>query len=148
MIDAIPKLRGAPGKRLALATALFALPGVAMAAQFPAGRWYTEGDKAVIQIGPCGGALCGRIEHVLKADPGASRTDVHNPDPALRGRPIEGLSVLTGLRADGDRWLGEVYDPQTGKRYKAIVAPGPADTLKLTGCLWVLCQTHAWRRAQ
>lgn len=134
-------------RRVALAAALVLLPGSAVAAPFPAGRWLTQGEKAVIQIGPCGQALCGRIEHVLKADPGASRIDIHNPDPTLRGRPIEGMTILIGLRLDGGRWLGQVYDPQSGKRYKAIVAPGPGDSLKLTGCLWVMCQTQAWRRA-
>jgi uncharacterized protein (DUF2147 family) len=74
----------------------------------PAGRWLTEDGAAVIEIAPCGPALCGAIHKVLNADPKAPKTDVHNPDPRLRQRPTANLRILSGFVPDGSRWKGHI----------------------------------------
>lgn len=82
------------------------------------GHWYTS-DKSVVEIKPCptASALCGYL--MFAREYGA---DELNPDPALRKRPICGLLVLELRRwADGVWRDGTVYDPETGKRYKAAL---------------------------
>jgi uncharacterized protein (DUF2147 family) len=123
---------------LALAVAL-----PAFAAQPIAGRWLTADGGAVVAIGPCGAALCGRIAKLLKGPPSGPPIDALNPDPALRGRPLVGLAILTNLTPNGDGWKGQVYDPKTGKTYRAFVARDGAK-LKVQGCVAVFCQTIMW----
>ena len=113
----------------------------------PVGRWLTEGDQAIVEIAPCGAALCGAINRVLKADPKAPKTDINNPDSRLRQRPTGSLRILTGFTPDGSRWRGQVYDPRSGRTYKSFIEVRADQTLALTGCVWKLCQTQSWRKA-
>ena len=129
-----------------MATALL-LASPAVAQTSPVGRWITEGDKAIVEIMPCGQALCGAVRKVLKTEPGAAAFDIHNADVRLRKRTVVGLNILTGFRRDGARWKGSIYDPRTGKTYKSFVEVKPAGTLALSGCVWMLCQTQTWRPA-
>lgn len=49
--------------------------------------------------------------------PGAIRTDVANPEPAQRTRPMLGLGILHGFAWDRDGWHGRIYDPISGHTY-------------------------------
>lgn len=129
-------------RRLVAGLALtVALP--AFAAQPIAGRWLTADGGAVVAIGPCGAALCGRIAKLIKGPPSGPPVDARNPDPKLRARPLVGLIILTGLTLDGDAWKGQIYDPKTGKTYRAIVTRD-GGKLKVQGCVAVFCQTMTW----
>lgn len=119
--------------------------GTAHAAQPIAGRWITQDGGAIVQIGPCGDATCGKIATVLKARPGAAATDVNNPDSALRARPIVGLPILSGFSDAGDDWRGRIYDPRNGKSYKSIVSRAKDGTLQVKGCISFICQTQVWK---
>ena len=133
-------------KRLILAAmALSASAGAAAPAPV-AGRWLTPERDAMVEIGACGAQLCGRIARVLKADPSKPKTDVNNPDPALRSRPVVGLPILTGFTAGKDQWNGRIYDPRNGKSYRSILIRDGA-TLKVKGCLGPFCKTQVWTRA-
>ena len=65
----------------------------------PLGEWITEGGKARVRLAPCSSdaqRLCGVITWSYRP-PGAESgplRDIHNQDPALRSRPIVGLSLL------------------------------------------------------
>lgn len=134
-------------KRFAFLLATMATPVLA-APQTVTGRWLTPEGKAIVEIAPCGQALCGRIAKVLKPRPGGPAVDVKNPDPAQRTRPIEGIRILTGLAADGDRWKGRIYDPESGRTYRAELTRAGA-TLKVKGCLvGPLCRTQEWSQAR
>lgn len=124
-----------------------AIPAAA-APTSPVGRWLTQGDQAIVAIAPCGPALCGAIYKVLKIDPKAPTTDINNPDARLRNRPTSSLRILTGFVPDGSRWRGQAYDPRSGRTYKSFIEVGQDGALALTGCVWKLCQTQSWRRAQ
>ncbi|GGO94491.1 DUF2147 domain-containing protein [Stakelama pacifica] len=129
------------------AGAALALASPALAAPQPiAGKWISEGGKALVQIGQCGNTVCGKIIKVLKHDPKRPTTDVENPDPKLRDRPIEGLTILTGFTPDGDVWRGEIYDPQSGKTYRSVLQ---RENGKLTvkGCVAIFCKTQHWKAA-
>lgn len=119
-----------------------------VSAQSVTGRWVTEGNKALVSIAPCGAALCGKVDRILAKTPQANQTDSNNPDAKLRSRPIVGINILSGFVADGKRWKGRIYDPESGKSYRSIVERGPGDTLKVKGCIAVFCKTQTWRAAR
>ena len=129
------------------AAATASLPAPAFAAPPIAGRWLTADGSAVVRIGDCGGTVCGRILRVIKGrPPGGPRVDTLNPDPKLKTRPLVGMPILTEMTASGDDWKGQIYDPKTGKTYRAVVARDGAN-LKVQGCVAIFCQTVIWTRA-
>ena len=132
-----------------IALLLAASPTAALAAPQPVtGRWLTEDGKAQVEIGTCGSTICGQIARVLVPPPaGKPTTDYKNPDPALRARPLQGLTILSGFGADGDQWTGRIYDPQSGKTYRSVLERDGAK-LKVKGCIAFFCKTQTWTRAR
>ncbi len=131
--------------RLIVAVAML---GIAAAPPAPlTGRWLTVEGKALVEIGTCGGQICGRIAKVLKPRPGGAAVDVNNPDERLRGRPIDGIMILSGFTADGDRWKGRIYDPESGRTYRSeLIRAG--SVLKVKGCIGPFCRTQEWTQAR
>jgi uncharacterized protein (DUF2147 family) len=113
-------------------------------------RWHTPGDKAVVEIAPCGKQLCGTIiSAALLPATGAPPRDSRNPDPALRNRSIVGVRLLSGFIPDGSGWKsGTIYNPTNGKTYRSELTLGADGRLKVSGCVAIFCQTQIWRRAR
>jgi uncharacterized protein (DUF2147 family) len=133
--------------RLAVAIAVVAAPGAAIAAQPVTGRWVTEDGKAIVTIGTCGTTICGQVTRILVNPPGGPPVDANNPDPKLRKRPVQGLQILSGFTPDGDTWKGRIYSPEEGKTYKSVLQREGADTLKVKGCVLFFCKTQTWKKA-
>lgn len=128
--------------------ALAALAPQVWAAEPITGRWVTAEKDAVVAIGKCGKALCGRIEKFLIAPAGGNdQRDINNSDPAKRSRKLLGTAILYGLAADGGAWRGQVYDPKTGKTYTSEVRRKPDGSLEVKGCVGPFCQAQVWRKA-
>lgn len=109
---------------------------------------YLDSDGYVeITVGSCGSARCGTITRIIKRKPGEPLNDAHNDNPALRDRPIKGINILQGLRWEDGAWRGEVYNPEDGGTYRAVVKPGKGGTLEVKGCLGFLCRTKIWPAA-
>lgn len=129
-----------------LALLLLLLPG--NAAPGIEGMWLTDDRKGVVRIGPCGAQMCGWIAQVLDKRPGVPSTDVSNPDPKLRQRPILGLQTLSGFTREGGVWKnGRAYDPKSGRSYRATLQLNPDGSLKVTGCVLFICRSLRWTRA-
>ena len=120
----------------------------AMAAESIQGHWYTKGKRAVVTIAPCGQSICGRLTRFIEQPRDGVTTDVNNPDPALRKRKLVGLPILTGFVADGKKWRGKIYDPESGKTYRSIVTPEKNGTLSVEGCIAMFCQAQTWTAAK
>jgi uncharacterized protein (DUF2147 family) len=125
---------------------------LALAAASPAtvaGLWLNDDRKGLVQIAPCGRKLCGTIVKVLDRDPKAPKTDIHNPDPKLRGRTIVGMPVLTGFEGSGGSWKGgRAYDPESGKSYRSFLELQPDGSLKVSGCILFICEARRWTRVR
>lgn len=120
----------------------------AHAAEPVTGTWLTDKKDGIIEIAPCGPRICGRLVKML-APPEGPPVDRNNPDPALRGRPLLGMTVLSGFTAEGDLWRGSGYDPKAGKSYNTTLQRTGPDTLKIRGCLIAfLCRSAIWSRAR
>ena len=126
---------------------------VALACTIPAsaavpvtGRWLTAERDSIIQIGACGKSVCGRVVKVLKMMPdGRAPIDANNPDPRLRTRAVEGITILTGFTDQGSIWLGRIYDPKSGKSYKSKLSRNPDGTLNVQGCVAFFCRAFTWQ---
>lgn len=140
---AFAKTRGM-WKPIAALAALFAA-SPAFAAASVAGRWFTADGQAIVEIGPCGAKHCGRIVRILAAEPKGPSRDEYNPNPALRGRPILGLTVLTGFTDAGAQWNGQIYDPNKGKTYRSVLTRKPDGNLAMKGCIGPFCRTQVWK---
>jgi uncharacterized protein (DUF2147 family) len=98
--------------------------------------------------------LCGRIywqKKPLSAD-GQPKRDRHNPDAALRERPLCGLRILTGFRhtKDGAWSAGHIYNPNDGRTYSSTLQLEPDGSLRIRGYvgLSLFGKTVEWVRPQ
>jgi len=116
------------------------------------GEWLTADGSRKVRIADCGETLCGAITWVKEgADPATRqpRADINNPDPALRGRRVVGLQVMTGFKPTAAGWSGgTIYDPNSGKTYAAKLSANPDGTLKVEGCVAMFCQARTWTPAK
>ncbi len=120
----VPILGGA--LRLAGCVLLVACAGSRAAERDVSGCWVPEARDSVLLIEVLPATVRGSVAALQYprfrpgegiGTPGATRTDVANPDPALRDRPMLGLEILHGFAWDGDAWRGRVYDPISGNTY-------------------------------
>lgn len=145
--------------RLALAAALL-LSGLASASaetgqdsgKDPSGTWLTEDGRAKIRIDRCGAGqaqVCGKVVwlKVATTESGAPRTDLKNPDPKKRSRPVIGLPLIDGLKPDAHKFSGEIYNVEEGKTYQVSLERESPSELSVSGCLLrVLCGSQTWTR--
>ena len=111
------------------------------------GLWLTDDRKGVVQISRCGIRLCGRIVRVLDTGPDVPSTDVNNPDPDKRKQPLVGTTVLWGFSEGKRVWSGgRAYDPKKGRSYKSSLSLNADGSLKVTGCILIVCRSVRWTR--
>lgn len=91
----------------------------------PVGLWKNIDDvtgkpKALIRISESNGTLTGQIEKLFR-DPGEEQNPKCDKcEDARKNQPIVGMTILSGLKKDGDEYNGgEILDPNNGKVYKS-----------------------------
>ena len=137
-----------PRLPLAIPLLLAATPAAA-APPDVTGLWLTEDGKGVVDVERCGQNMCGKIVRVLDRGPGVPATDVNNPDPARRNRPIVGLQVLSGFKPGTNEWKdGRAYDPKKGSSYNSSLRLNRDGSLRITGCVLFVCQSVRWTRTR
>ena len=117
-------------------------------------QWQTIDDKtgekkAVIQLTESGGKVSGKIIKVLnkeKADALCTKCP-----GSLKNKPVEGLQILSGLKADGNnQWSdGKLVDPASGKTYSGkLTLSDNGQSLKLRGFVGtpVFGRSQTWQR--
>lgn len=152
----------AVGALLAILVLLGAQVAVAQQFHIVNGTWITK-ELSEITIEPCEQGLCGSITHIVVppdiieqygadalAELEGDFRDANNEDPALRDRPVLGLTILVLTeQVDATRYSGKVYNPQDGKTYDGFVDIVDGDNVILSGCIaWgTICQGEDWVRA-
>lgn len=136
-----------------IALLLFAFPLMAFAQSSPEGRWKTIDDetgkvKSIVEITQvANGTLQGKVVEVLHSDRG--------PNPlcdkckgANKNKPVKGMTILWGLKADGNGWSGgTVLDPAKGKTYKSkLELLDGGRKLGMSGCIAFICRQQVWVR--
>ena len=111
------------------------------------GDWKTP-TGSIVRIEVCDSGICLRVAKLSPAAP--ATTDIHNPDPKLRSRPICGLQIGHGfsLESPGRASGGTLYDPKTGKTYRGTLTADGA-TLHLRGYVGIplFGASQDWTRA-
>jgi uncharacterized protein (DUF2147 family) len=138
---------------LALASsAILSIAAKADEGSSPVGLWKTE--DAQVEIFEADGKLSGKIAALNKeyTSDGIEKTDISNPDPAKRSRPLIGLVFMTGFTPEGSgKWdHGTVYDPKTGHTYASFLEYDGGDTLKLRGYIGIslIGRTAVWTKVK
>ncbi len=146
-------------RRFALLLVLAAAPALAASSAF-VGDWQTP-DDAIVRIAPCTAShttantdLCLTVVRVAPSaplGPDGRATDLKNPDPTLRSRPICGLVIGTGFQATDPTHLtgGHLYDPESGHTYQGTIT-ADGDRLHLRGYIGIplFGRSESWRRSR
>ena len=137
-------------RALILAAGLTLAAAPALAADPVEGEWLTQEATAKVRIGPCPGKadrMCGVISW-LKNPADAKATDSKNPDSKLKTRTFLVLPMIRDFKqAAPGRWTGgKIYDPGSGKTYDSKISVSANGTLKVEGCVLMICQAQTWRR--
>ncbi len=135
----------------AIASAVIAVAAIAPSAAAQRsidGTYLDSGGYVEITVAPCTAtnarARCGTISRIVRRKPGETNRDRHNDDQTLRNRPILGITILQNLRWEDDAWRGEVYNPEDGGTYRAVVNPAANGALEVKGCVTIICRTRIW----
>jgi uncharacterized protein (DUF2147 family) len=135
---------------IALSTILVAPSARAQGAGEATGVWITQAGDARVRVSKCGSGICGVIVGLKDPiDPatGKPQVDDKNPNPALRKRPMIGLSLFSGMQpAASGKWSGQIYNADDGSSYASNVSVAGPNTLKVEGCVGALCGGENWTR--
>lgn len=121
---------------------------LALAADTPFGhKWKTKDDetgeyKSIIEIVKVGTTVFGVVKQVLRnPDAVCSKCDGDKKD-----KPIKGMTIMWGLKQDGDVWSGgTILDPEKGKTYRCKIWMGDdGKTLTVRGYLGPFYRTQTW----
>ncbi len=135
---------------VALAATLLLLMPTAFA-QSPVGTWRTIDDetgkpKSHVEIYEQNGKLYGKITKLL--NPSEPNPTCKKCSGAKKGKPIEGLVIIEGLKKDGDEWEdGTILDPSKGKTYDCKLWL-EGDKLKVRGYVALFYRTQTWQRVK
>ena len=136
---------------IAIAAALLAAPSArAQGAGEPTGVWLTQAGDARVKITKCGGGICGVIVGLKEPiDPltGKPQVDDKNPNPALKKRPMIGLTLFNGMQpVAANKWSGQIYNADDGGTYASSISMAGPDALRVEGCVGALCGGENWTR--
>lgn len=126
------------------------------------GIWQTQ-ELSEVTIALCSEGFCGTLSKIVVPREGLTEeeyaaaqtmavesfTDVRNPDPTLRQRPMMGLQILTLLPSTKPNiYDGEIYNPKDGNIYSGYVEMLGPDLMRLNGCVLynIICQGQEWVR--
>jgi len=144
--------------RALVGPALLALAWLAHAGttDSPVGLWKTIDDndgkpRGLIRVTESGGELRGTIEKGLR--PEDREDDICTKCPGdLHGRKIVGLTILTGMKKEGDHWGGgQIVDPKSGSTYRCKMTLVEGGTrLDVRGYIGVSLfgRTQTWQRVE
>jgi uncharacterized protein (DUF2147 family) len=124
------------------------------AASLDGTQWQTIDDKtgekkAIIQLYENNGRVSGKIIKVLDRE--KAKAVCTKCPGSLKNQPIEGLRILTGLKADGNnRWRdGKLVDPESGKVYSGkLTLSNNGQSLDLRGYVGtpLFGRSQTWQR--
>lgn len=123
----------------------------------PVGLWKTiDGatgkTKSLVRITESNGEFKGKIEKLFRPADQEQNPKCGKCEDANKDQPIIGMTILTGMKKDGDEYNGgHILDPNNGKVYKSkmsVIEDGKK--LKLRGYIGMpmLGRTQVWLREE
>lgn len=136
-----------------IALGLLLAATAAQAQNTPVGLWKTTDEKtgqekSLVRITDGGGVISGKVEKLLH--PSKPNPTCEKCTDDRQGKPITGLTIIEGLRQDGDVWDGgKILDPENGKVYTVRLKPiDGGKTLQVRGYLGPFYRTQTWSRIE
>lgn len=124
-----------------MAAAFAVLGATAVQAEGINGIFQTQandnGDVGMVQFGPCGDKICGKLIKSFNKDGKEFSSDKH-------GRNI--VSNMTD-NGGGNFSGGTIWDPGADKTYKSKMTLS-GKTLNVSGCVAVFCRTQTWTKVK
>jgi uncharacterized protein (DUF2147 family) len=115
----------------------------------PTGMWLTQAGDAKVWIARCGSSICGTIvwlKQPIDNATGKPQIDDKNPDPTKARRPIIGLNLFLGMKSEGTKWSGRIYNADNGQTYASNVSLVSPKALKVEGCVLMFCGSETWTK--
>lgn len=149
-----------PRSSLALCFAMLLGANAALAAapdpMSPVGAWTTIDDetkkpKSVVRITEKDGVISGAVEKVLDPAKQDAKCEECPDDDPRKGKPVVGMTILTGLKKEGDNVYGggRILDPNNGKSYNAkVTVIEGGKKLEMRGSILFIGRTQTWIRAE
>ena len=105
------------------------------------GDWEVSEKTAVITFFADGNKFYGMTSWMKrpKDENGKLRTDIHNPDPAKRSKPLLGALLCQNFVFKGDGvWSdGTIYDSRSGKTYNCKITMKDINTINVRGYIGI-----------
>jgi len=122
----------------------------------PVGAWTTIDDetkkpKSVVRIGEKDGVFSGTVEKIFDPAKQDSKCDECAADDPRKGKPVIGMTILTGLKHNGESIYagGTILDPANGKTYNAkVTVIDGGRKLEMRGSVLFIGRTQTWLRAE
>ena len=122
----------------------------------PIGDWKTIDDetnkpKSVVRISEKDGVISGAVEKIFDPAKQNSKCDECADDDPRKGKPVIGMTILTGRRKAGENVYdgGEVLDPNNGKVYNArVTVVDGGKKLEMRGSILFFGRTQTWLRVR
>lgn len=147
-------IRSATAKGLLTGAGLFMVQLATAQQYLPDGYWINDKANSKIHIfKTTSGAYAGKLVWLKEPNrDGKPKLDIHNPNEALRDRPVMGLIMLTGLRHEEKNEYvdGKAYDPSSGKTYDCKLTVNGPDQMTLRGFVGfsLIGKSVLWKRSQ
>ncbi len=116
------------------------------------GKWINPSGEGQVQIYKKGSKYFGKLVWMKEPNDenGKPKTDVKNPNDALKSRPKMGLELLKDFVFEDDSYEdGTIYDPKSGKTYSCKMTMN-GNKLKIRGYIGIslLGRTEIWTRVK
>ncbi|MFH4354338.1 MAG: DUF2147 domain-containing protein [Neisseriaceae bacterium] len=141
-------------KNKLLLLVLFSFGTLASAASIE-GKWRTIDDKthqakSIVEIYRVGSTYSGRVVKLL---PAATAKLCYKCTGAAKNRPVEGMTILTGLKKTGPNLYdgGKLLDPESGNTYSGSAQVlNDGKSLSLRGYIGfkLFGRSQVWQRVQ
>lgn len=120
----------------------------------PVGTWNTIDDetnqpKSVVRITEKDGVISGTVEKLFDPAKQDSKCDDCASDDPRKGKPVIGMTILNGLKKEGDNVYGggKILDPKNGKTYNAkVTVIEGGKKLEMRGSFLFIGRTQTWIR--
>jgi len=117
------------------------------------GKWINSTGEAHLEIFKRGDKYFGKLVWIKepKGTEGVVKTDLKNPDPSLRTKPILGMEILKNFVYDDGKWTdGSIYDPKSGKTYSCNMTIKENGQLNMRGYIGIslIGRSEVWKRVK
>lgn len=120
----------------------------------PIGTWNTIDDetnkpKSLVRITEKDGVISGVVEKIVDPAKQDAKCDECASDDPRKGKPVIGMTILTGLKKEGDSVYGggRILDPNNGRIYNAkVTVIEGGKKLEMRGSVLFIGRTQTWIR--